>query len=239
MVETLIVKAGQVQVVDETSEFERAAVDFAEKALSEALADRGTASVALAGGGTPRGMHRLWAASSKLPWGEVDLFFGDERCVPPDDEQSNYRAVLEDFLSALPLPGPRVHRIRGEETDHQRAARRYAAELPDRLDLLILGVGPDGHTASIFPGDAAVLAQTQARAFAVEAPKPPAERITITPPVLVGARKILVLARGEDKAQAIFEARHGLWDPLVTPAQLARRGTFLLDAAAARLEPSA
>ena len=157
-------KAGQALVVEDENQFEMAAAEFAEKALAEAIANRGTASVALAGGNTPRGMHRAWAASSKLPWGEIDLFFGDERCVPPDDEQSNYRAVLEDFLTALPLPGPRVHRIRGEETDHQRAARRYASELPDRLDLLILGIGSDGHTASLFPGDEATLAQNQARA---------------------------------------------------------------------------
>lgn len=228
---------GPCLVEDDSEAFARTAAGLAERALLGAIEARGLASVAVAGGTTPRDMHRAWAVSTKLPWGIIDLFFGDERCVPPEDPQSNYRAVLEDFLTQLPLPGPKIHRIRGEEVDRDRAARRFASELPDRLDLLILGMGPDGHTASLFPGDNRALEQKQARAVAVEAVKPPTERITITPPVITSARNVLVLARGEDKAKAVNEARHGLWDPIAWPAQLARGGTFLLDSAAARLEP--
>ena len=223
---------GPCHVHDDPADFAAAAAAHAERVLAAALEARGVATVAIAGGRTPRPVHRAWAECTKLPWAHVALYFGDERCVPPDDPDSNYRGALEHLLSHLPLPGPEVHRMQGEDTDHARAARRYAGQVPDRLDLLILGMGADGHTASLFPGDARALGETQARVLAVTGPKPPHERLTITPPVIGAARDVLVLARGADKSEALARALEGEWDPLACPAQLARRGTWFVDSAA-------
>ena len=126
--------------------------------------------------------------------------------------------------------------MEGERTDHDEAARAYEAILPDRLDLLVLGLGDDGHTASLFPG-APSLAETRRRVLAVRAPRPPLDRLTITPPVILDARLTFGLVAGADKADALARVIDGPYAPDRTPGQLARAGLWIADtAAAARLE---
>ena len=216
----------------------RAAADAIAAAITGAVAARGEAHVALAGGTTPQRAHALLAGRAELPWERVSLYFGDERCVPPDHPDSNHLAAAGSLLDPLAgrLDPARVHRMRGEDPDRDAAARDADADLPDRLDLLVLGLGPDGHTASLFPGSDA-LDEAVRRVVPVFGPKPPPWRLTITPPVIAAARAVLVLATGAAKADAARRALTDPFDPRATPAALARGGTWLLDAPAARLLP--
>jgi 6-phosphogluconolactonase len=206
--------------------------------MAAAILERGACALALAGGRTPEPVYRLLAATPNLDWSRVDVFFGDERAVPPDDPESNYGMVRASLLSRVPVPEDRVHRMEAERPDRDAAARAYDQALPPALDLLVLGVGPDGHTASLFPGSAA-LDERRRRVVPVTGPPPPAARLTITPPVIAAARRVVVLAAGADKAAAVARALEGPRSPKDTPAQLARRADWFLDrAAAARLTGS-
>lgn len=162
----------------------------------------------------------------------MDVFFGDERAVPPDDADSNYFMVYHALLSRVPIPSGNVHRMQAERADLEAVAREYERSLPSRLDVLLLGVGADGHTASLFPGSAASKEQDRL-VVPVRAPKPPGERLTITPPVIEVARNVSVIATGADKAWMVARAIEGPFAPSEVPAQLARRGVWFLDRAAA------
>jgi 6-phosphogluconolactonase len=195
-------------------------------------------SLALSGGSTPRPVYRGLAAELPDPslWSRVDVYFADERCVPPGDPASNYRMAKESLLDLVPVAPARVHRMEGERPDHHEAARAYEANLPDRLDLLVLGLGADGHIASLFP-EAPSLAESARRILPVTAPKPPRDRLTITPPVVRAARLTIGLVSGAGKADALTRVIDGPYDPDRTPGQLARGGLWIVDtAAAARLE---
>lgn len=198
--------------------------------LRLALAQRGGASVALAGGSTPAAVYaRLKEVD--LDWGAVAFYFGDERCVPPDHPDSNYSMAEQALLAALRTYEPRVHRMEGEDPDAEAAAERYARLLPPALDLLLLGMGEDGHTASLFPHSPAL--EESRLVVPVVGPKPPPRRLTITPPVIRAARSKLVLVRGADKARMVALALEGPFDPRERPVQHAQDATWLLDAAAA------
>jgi len=196
----------------------------------------GRISLALAGGSTPRPVYEALAEIPDLPWEEVEIFFGDERAVPPDDPASNFGMARASLLERIPLPDRRVHRIEAEAEDREAAARRYHAVLPDAIDVLLLGVGHDGHTASLFPGYSA-LSEEEAKVMVVEGPDEPHIRLTVTPPVIRSARRIVVLVRGEEKAEAVARALGGPRDPAACPAVLARGGTWVLDPEAASLLP--
>jgi 6-phosphogluconolactonase len=195
---------------------ERAAQEIA-RALTEAIELRGTAHLALAGGNTPRRAYELLA--DLLPdWSAVELWYGDERCVGPDDPESNHRLVVESLLAGIEGAQPREHRIRGE-LGPEAAAATYAEELrarvppaeaPDAspelpaLDVALLGIGEDGHTASLFPGHPEVLDESGALCLPVhDAPKPPPSRVTLSLPVLRAAHRCLLLATGAAKADAL------------------------------------
>jgi 6-phosphogluconolactonase len=201
----------------------------------------------LAGGGTPRRAYELLAARDDVPWAALRVYLGDERLVPPDDAASNARLVRETLGRPGRLPAAALHVMLDAappdaaapagvvERFADEAARAYERVLPARLDVLVLGVGADGHTASLFP-HAPVLAERERRVVPARAPTAPHARLTITPPVIAAARRVLVLASGAGKAQAVAAALEGAADPRACPAQLARGGTWLLDrAAAARL----
>lgn len=221
---------GGVLVAPEGAFDEWAAAHLA--SLIRSLADirSGSVSVALAGGDTPRPVYGRLSAM-EVPWPQLEIFFGDERAVAPDDPASNYRMARESLLDAVPIPADHVHRMRCESQELEAAAHDYAALLPDALDLLLLGIGRDGHTASLFPGDEALHAERPV--VPATAPAPPRARLTVTPPVLERARQVVVLASGSVKAGPVARALDGPWDPMSCPAQLARRGTWLLDEAAA------
>jgi 6-phosphogluconolactonase len=205
--------------------------------IRRVLRARTECSLALSGGETPRPVYQCLAAElpDRESWGRVEVYFADERCVPPDDPASNYRMVRETLLDLLPAAPARVHRMEGERSDRDAAARAYEALLPERLDLLVLGLGADGHIASLFPRSPA-LAESRRRVLAVTATKPPAERLTITPPVLRAARLTVGLVAGETKAEALARVLDGPDDADRTPGRMARDGLWIVDtAAAARL----
>jgi 6-phosphogluconolactonase len=195
--------------------------------------------VALAGGSTPRRAYEL-AAELEADWSLVKLWWGDERCVPPDDERSNFRLARESLLDRLRRPPAAVHRIHGE-LGPEKAARAYDEEIRRiTLDVVLLGIGADGHTASLLPHSPA-LADTERLALPVEAPD--VARVTLTPPALSAAAQIVFLAVGGEKATAL---RRAFAEPpdAATPASLirSRRGTTTLvadRAAAAGLVPRA
>ncbi len=197
------------RAADPTALAKAAAEEVARLAV-QAAAARGSFAVALAGGSTPRALYRLLAGTplrERIPWAQVDAFFGDERAVPPDHEQSNYRMASEALLDRVPLAG--VHRIRGE-LGAAEAAARYEDDLRAHFgerefpvfDLVLLGLGTDGHTASLFPGSPALL-ERRRWVVAGPGPAPSAERITLTVPVLERARAAVFLVSGADKAEAL------------------------------------
>jgi 6-phosphogluconolactonase len=217
----------------------RETADRVAAAASAAVQARAAAHVSLAGGNTPRRAYELLGPLLTDPGG-VDWWFGDERCVPPDDPESNFRLVRESLLAAAPIPVERVHRIHGEESP-ARAARGYeeeirrivpagAAGIPV-LDIALLGLGEDGHTASLFPGDPS-LAATGVLVLPVVASKLPRNRITLTLPLLTTAREVLVLATGAGKQDAVARVLAGP-DP-ATPASLLAEAdvTLIVDEAA-------
>ncbi|GAB4501199.1 MAG: 6-phosphogluconolactonase [Anaerolineales bacterium] len=197
-----------------TALVERAAEIFAESA-GQAIQQRGRFSVALSGGSTPRALYeRLTRAP--LDWQAIHLFWGDERCVPPEHPDSNYRMTAESLLKYIPIPPENVHRAPGELPPAQ-AAEGYEQELRaffgdfPRFDLVLLGMGDDGHTASLFPGSPA-LAESTRWAIAAEhdAPPPPlVARVTLTFGVFNAARRVIFLVSGAGKAQRLMEIQRG------------------------------
>ena len=187
---------------------------------TDAIAARGHAAIALSGGSTPKLLHQHLAKRGRgaLAWDRVELWFGDERTVPPDHADSNYRMARETLIDPLGLDPARVHRIVGDSADHAAAAASYAAALvaslgaPPVLDLVVLGMGPDGHTASLFPGTPA-LAETTAWVVAnpVDSPvtKGKTTRITMTFPAIAAARHVRLLICGADKAARLAEVLDG------------------------------
>lgn len=191
--------------------------------------------VALAGGSTPRRAYEL-AAFLQPDWHRVEVWWGDERCVPPDDARSNYRLVRESLLDALARLPAAVHRIRGE-IDPERAAAEYDETLRGvALDLALLGLGADGHTASLFPGSPALEERERLAVAAEPGLDPLVPRVTMTIPALTAARSVVFLAVGEDKAEAAARAFGGKADA-ATPASLVRSAegetVAILDRAAA------
>lgn len=222
-------------VIADRATLPRRAAEWLTAALADAVQARGRCSLALAGGTTPQPVYAALAApelADRIEWGKVDVYFGDERAVPPDHPESNYRMAQEALLARVPLPAGQVHRMAGERADLEAAAADYDQLLPAALDVLLLGVGSDGHTASLFPGSTA-LAERQRRVVVVHSPTPPALRLTITPPVLAAARLVAVLAAGNEKAWAVSRALAGAAPPSEIPAVLARRGVWFVDTAAA------
>ncbi len=209
-----------------------------------AIAARGSAAVALAGGSTPRAMNARLAASprrERLDWTKVRFFFGDERCVPPDHPDSNYRMTRETLFAPLGIPETQIERVHGEDEPHAAAAA-YDAVIQAALgaspvfDIVYLGMGPDGHTASLFPGTIASIDGGRV-AVATFVPKFNSYRVTLTPRVLNGARQVTITAAGAEKASALESVLEGPRDPERFPAQLIAPETgelaWLVDAAAA------
>lgn len=220
--------------VVETPALPRRAAENVADILRAAARARGRACIALAGGTTPRAVHAELAALPEVPWSSVHVFFGDERAVAPDHPDSNYRMAKESLLDRVPIPPAQIHRLAAEGADRDAAARDYEAVLPEALDLVMLGIGEDGHTLSLFPGSPA-LNERRRRCIPVVGPKPPPERLTVTVPVLEAARALVMLAVGSGKAEAVARALEGALDPGRTPAQLARGGTWFVDPPAAAL----
>ncbi len=203
-------------------------------------------TIALSGGSTPRALYSRLAASplaESLDWSRIHLFWGDERCVPPDHPDSNYRMASETLISQVPLLPANIHRIAGERPPQEGAAayeqelRAFFGGLP-HFDLVLLGMGDDGHTASLFPHTLA-LHEISRWVVPNHAPSPPHKRLTLTAPVLNAADTILFLVSGTSKAAPLREVLHGTPDPQRLPAQLIHPQSghliWMTDAAAAAL----
>jgi 6-phosphogluconolactonase len=197
-----------------------AAAEEVIRAANSAIEQHGRFTIALSGGSTPRSLYTLIAAnaSASLPWDKMFFFWGDERHVPPDDPESNYRMAQETLLSKVPVPAANVFRVAGENPDAAAAAEAYEqtlrkffpvapGEFP-HFDLILLGMGPDGHTASLFP-DTAALQEKSRLVVANWVEKFKASRITFTLPVLNAARCVAFLVSGTDKAAALHEVLEG------------------------------
>ena len=226
------VPAGHRRVIVTAELLPETAARHIAESIEQAIADHGRASVMLAGGSTPRAVHRQLALNPRIAWDKVEIFFGDERAVPPGDPQSNYRMARESLLDAVSIPSSQIHRMPAERPDREAAAEEYARRLPERLDLIILGLGEDGHTASLFPGSSA-LRETARKVVAVMGPKASPQRLTITPPVIAAAREKIILVSGSGKAVAVAQALEGPDQPVQCPAQLARNGIWIMDRDAA------
>lgn len=238
---------GRLEILPDSEELAAAAASFFIDLAAAAIAERGQFSVALSGGSSPRTLFSLLASSpltEKVNWPRVHLFWGDERCVPPDHPDSNYRMAREMLLDHVALNPDHIHRVCGE-LDPETAAQDYADELHSfsesrwpRLDLILLGLGVDGHTASLFPNSPALLERESPTATAtVLYQDRPAHRVTLTLPAINRARNILFLVVGPDKAeivQAVLQGPKGVY-----PAQLIQphpgQLVWMIDASAARL----
>lgn len=227
-----------------------AAAEEVVRCARAAVAARGRFTVALSGGSTPRRLYELLAAPpfrEQIDWERMEVFWGDERAVPPDHPDSNFGMAHAALFAKVPAPPARVHRMPGERTDRDVAAQEYAAEIartfavpsagePPVLDLILLGMGPDGHTASLFPHTDAV---RERRRWVVRnyVPKLQADRLTLTAPILSRGATILFLVAGADKAPVLREVLEGPPDLERLPSQLIRptagRLVWLVDRAAA------
>jgi len=208
----------EIRIVEDAAVVAReAAVEFARLATAS-VKTRNRFTVVLSGGSTPKSLYALLAGGepwrSEVPWDKMHFFWGDERHVPPDHADSNYRMAYEAMLSKVPVPVENMHRIKSEETDAAESARAYEQELRSffkltphqvpRFDLVLLGLGPDGHVASLFPGTPA-LQEREHLVVANWVEKLNAWRITLTLPVLNQAAMVIFLVSGKEKANILRE----------------------------------
>ncbi len=257
----LRISQAQVRVYRDSNELALKAARLFARLADQYVVGCGKFTVALSGGSTPKAMFSVLAAApfvDTVPWSSIYFFWGDERCVAPDHPDSNYRMTSEALLSKVPVPPQNVFRIPAELPDHNQAAEEYTATLTrfflagpganrtgtaplsniPRFDLMFLGMGPDGHTASLFPHTAALQAGEQI-AVANYVEKFSAHRITLTAATINNARNVTFLAAGADKAEPLKSVLEGSYQPDVYPSQLIRprNGTllWLVDEAAASL----
>jgi 6-phosphogluconolactonase len=211
-----------------------------ERAAADAIAVRGRFTCAVPGGSVAETCFPSFAQVA-VDWSRTHVFWGDERAVPPADSQSNYGLAWRLWLSQVAIPAERIHRMRAESEDLDRAATEYDLDLrgtlgdPPALDLILLGVGPDGHVCSLFPGHRALNEQTRYAAGIVDSPKPPPRRLTLTLPAIRAARLIVVCAFGEEKAEAVRDALggHAGGSPLALATRDHPQVVWLLDVGAA------
>ncbi len=253
--------SGQVRIYRDPEELAQKAARRFARLADQYVVGCGRFTVALSGGSTPRAMFSLLAAAPFLdtvPWASIYFFWGDERCVPPDHQDSNYRMASETLLSKVPVHPENIFRIPAELPDPEQAAEQYAATLTQfflagpgatrtgtaplsnvpRFDLILLGMGPDGHTASLFPHTTALQAGERI-VVANYVEKFKANRITLTAATINNARNVTFAAAGKDKAESLAGVLEGVYQPDLYPSQLIhpRNGTLLwmVDEAAASL----
>jgi len=247
---TINTVCGKIQVVKDLEAISRTA---AEMIIHQATAMRSCSNpftLALSGGSTPRRLHKRlgheYTAAGELSWNKIHFFWGDERHVPPQDSQSNFRMAQETLFASAPIPVQNIHRVPAEEPDAIIAAEKYERELRSffnlktgqlpRLDCVLLGIGADGHTASLFPATKA-LNEKKRLVVANWVKKFQCHRITMTAPVLNHAAQVLFLVSGRQKAEVLREILEGEYRPDLLPAQLIRpvhgKLLWLVDQAAA------
>ena len=206
------------------------AAEFFAQAATKNIAMHGRFTVALSGGSTPKAMFALLAVGpycTALEWAKIYFFWGDERCVPPDHQDSNYRMTKENLLAKVPVPEANIFRMAGEK-EPAAAAQEYAAQLKTffqtealpKFDVVLLGMGADGHTASLFPGTTALHATTNLIAVENYVEKLNTFRITLTAATINNASEIVFLVGGSDKAETLKNVLQGTYQPEIYPSQL-------------------
>lgn len=241
-----------IQIIANADALYRIAAAEVLSSAEAAVRESGSFTIVLSGGSTPKGLYALLADDAswraRVPWEKTHFFWGDERHVPPDHPDSNYRMAQEAMLSKVPVPAANIHRIKSEYPSAEQAAQEYEQTLRaffhltggqyPCFDLVFLGLGPDAHTASLFPG-AQALHEHQRLVVATWVGKFYTERITLTAPVLNNAKRIVFLVSGEEKALPLKAVLEGRVEPSQLPAQLIQprhgRLLWLVDQAAARL----
>ena len=212
-----------LEIVATPEDLARSAAKVFVARSSEAVAQRGVATIALSGGSTPKLLYQLLADPNEpfrdqVPWSRIQFFWSDERHVPPDHPESNYRMANEAMLAHVPVLKENVHRVMGENPNVEEAADQYEQTVPQRFDLILLGLGTDGHTASIFPGSE-VLRETKRLVAAPWVEKQKSYRITMTLPLINNAASVFFLVSGAEKAEIVKEVLEG---PPRYPAQEVR-----------------
>jgi 6-phosphogluconolactonase len=224
------------------------AAQFIVRLANEAIVSHGRFTLALSGGSTPKATYSLLGSEpyrSQIDWTQVEIFWSDERCVPPDDKESNYALAQQVLLSNIPIPTNQIHRMPADTSDRDAASQAYEREMQrtfstdsiPNFDLIQLGMGPEGHTASLFPHQES-LHEQQRLVMPVNVPKPPPPRLTFTPPLLNAAKHVLFLVTGGEKADAVKAVLEGEYEPDEYPAQIVKptngEVTWMLDTEAAR-----
>ncbi|MFQ5857885.1 MAG: 6-phosphogluconolactonase [Anaerolineae bacterium] len=237
-----------LRVYADAGKLAQAAAELFAQQAQASFFSHGRFMVALAGGSTPRPIYQRLAAPAiqvAIPWEETHIFWGDERCVSPDHPDSNYRMAMDALLSKVPVPAANIHRMAGEQPP-DAAAHAYTQTIRDVFhlasgelpcfDLILLGMGGDGHTASLFP-DSEVLHEQTRLVAAHYVEKLAAHRLTLTPPVINNATRVVFLVAGKDKAETLHHVLEGPYDPDRLPAQLVQPThghlVWLVDEAAA------
>ncbi|MEJ4087184.1 6-phosphogluconolactonase [Galbibacter orientalis] len=235
-----------IQVFENTDNLNTQLADlFVEKATN-AIKTKGKFTVALTGGSSPAELHRLLASDAyknKINWNKVFVFWGDERWVPLNDEKSNAGAAIKDFLNHIPIPKENIFPMWKEGIEPQVYAKEYEAILEDHLelgdifDLIILGMGDDGHTASLFPNQEIILKEKEKKVAAYFLAPQDMYRITLTAPLINKAKQIVFIVFGEKKSNALYEVLQGERNSNLYPSQLINEDdgnvTWMVDKAAA------
>ena len=222
----------QIASYPDTDMLSRDAAQYVVRLAAESIAMHGRFTIALSGGTTPQKLYALLGNEpycSQIDWTRVEIFWSDERCVPLDSEDSNYLLAHRVLQSKIPITTSQIHPMPANEADRDAASAAYTEEMRHvfatsgvpNFDLIQLGMGPEGHTASLFPQQAS-LREQQRLVMPVIVPKPPPPRLTFTPPVLNAARHILFLVTGSEKADAIRAILEGEYNPDEYPAQIVR-----------------
>lgn len=201
-----------VQWFQDPAEMRKAAARLVLESAKNAIARQGVFNLVLSGGETPKSLYEALARppySLEIPWALTHIFWGDERCVPPTDPASNYRLAQESLLSKVPIPQANIHRMPGETRPPESGAQSYEKILhaqlksPSSLDLVLLGLGPDGHTASLFPGEPALEEKTRWVAATKPQGSPLVPRLTMTLPLIDGAQTVLFLVDAQGKERIL------------------------------------
>jgi 6-phosphogluconolactonase len=237
-----------IEVFADLDTLSQRAAQYVVRVSQEAIVTHGRFTLALAGGSTPKKLYALLAQEpyrNQIDWALTEIFWSDERCVPPENPESNYALAQEVLLPRIPIAASQIHRMPADQPDRDQAARAYTREMQrvfgtdgvPSFDLIQLGMGPEAHTASLFPHQPALHEQTRLVIPVSGVPKPPPDRLTFTPPLLNAAMHVLFLVTGEEKADALHTVLEGPYQPDEYPAQVVRptqgEVTWMLDRAAA------
>ncbi len=236
-----------IAIYPDTHTLSTEAAQFIVRLANEAIVSHGRFTIALSGGSTPKATYTLLGSEpyrSQIDWTQVEIFWSDERCVPPNDKESNYAMAQQVLLSKIPIPTNQIHRMPADSPDLDAASQAYEREMQrtfstdgiPNFDLIQLGMGPEAHTASLFPHQAS-LHEQQRLVIPVSVPKPPPLRLTFTPPLLNAAKHVLFLVTGSEKADAVKAVLEGEYESDEYPAQIVKPTngdvTWMLDNEAA------